>query len=314
MLTRRLYYAAALAVSLLFYILYPHWFAWYLFVLLMLILPFDVLISLPGILTQYMALTAPYTLEQGEEGTLVVTALRGKAFPSGSLNALLRIKSDDTAVSRRINGIGAHRDRYDLAIDTSHCGVISYELRRFWVISILGLFSMPFKPDIRVAVLVAPLPVKPPRDVSLPQLAGLVPKPGGGAAEDHELRQYRPGDPVKTIHWKLSAKHDDLIIREAMVPPPQSRLVRAAQWGSPDERDLVLGRARWVSGYLLENDLPHFVKLGDHSPVMEITGPDDFIKCLYYVLNRDEKRVPAASYPPGYFSWVYFVDGARGEE
>ncbi len=34
------------------------------------------------------------------------------------------------------------------------------------------------------------------------------------AEEPGEIRAYRPGDPVRRIHWKLSAKKDELLIRE----------------------------------------------------------------------------------------------------
>lgn len=34
-------------------------------------------------------------------------------------------------------------------------------------------------------------------------------KPRVGAyAEEHELRPYRPGDPMRTVHWKLTAKQE----------------------------------------------------------------------------------------------------------
>lgn len=34
------------------------------------------------------------------------------------------------------------------------------------------------------------------------------------AKQPGEIRKYIPGDPVQCIHWKLSAKKDDLLIRE----------------------------------------------------------------------------------------------------
>ncbi|MBR2633811.1 MAG: DUF58 domain-containing protein, partial [Lentisphaeria bacterium] len=42
------------------------------------------------------------------------------------------------------------------------------------------------------------------------------PKPGGGYGENYEIRQYRPGDNLNQIHWKLSAKVGDLMLREPM--------------------------------------------------------------------------------------------------
>ena len=33
--------------------------------------------------------------------------------------------------------------------------------------------------------------------------------------EPGDIRPYRPGDPIRRIHWKLSAKRDELLVREA---------------------------------------------------------------------------------------------------
>ncbi len=41
---------------------------------------------------------------------------------------------------------------------------------------------------------------------------------GDDPSETFGLRSYRPGDSIKTIHWKLSGKMDDLVIRELGLP------------------------------------------------------------------------------------------------
>ena len=43
-----------------------------------------------------------------------------------------------------------------------------------------------------------------------------------------EVREYRPGDPVRLIHWKLSAKRDALLVRSyALEPVPMEKPVTA---------------------------------------------------------------------------------------
>ena len=37
-----------------------------------------------------------------------------------------------------------------------------------------------------------------------------------------DIRAYLPGDPVKRIHWKLSAKKDDLLVRETAAEPEEA--------------------------------------------------------------------------------------------
>ena len=260
-----------------------------------------------------------YTLEQGEKGFLTIAVLSEKPFPSGTLKMYLQIKSNERSVLRRLRCAAAAGGRAAFKINTSHSGVTAFELRRFWATSLLGLGSIPIPSRSGAAVLILPAPVKPPRLVSLPRAVPLRPKPGGGFSEEHDLRPYRFGDPVKTVHWKLSAKHDSLIVREALSPPPHGRLISAAQWSSAEELDLILGRLLWVSAYLLERGLHYYVKLGEHCPVSEITEPEDLIKYLYHTLFPGsgaagmETAAQGGPSAPERFTWVFKVDAADGE-
>ncbi len=43
-------------------------------------------------------------------------------------------------------------------------------------------------------------------------------RPGYDPAETFEIRKFRDGDKVQSVHWKLSAKMDDLVVRERSLP------------------------------------------------------------------------------------------------
>lgn len=43
-------------------------------------------------------------------------------------------------------------------------------------------------------------------------------KAGGDPSETFAIREYRPGDPIRQIHWKLSQKTDALMLRELGLP------------------------------------------------------------------------------------------------
>lgn len=38
--------------------------------------------------------------------------------------------------------------------------------------------------------------------------------PGDDPGETYDIREYRSGDSIRQIHWKLSGKLDDIMIRE----------------------------------------------------------------------------------------------------
>ena len=306
--TRRITYASALIGSALFYVLYSHWFSWYLLVLLMLLMPFDLALSLPGMLTRKIALAAPNVLEQGADAVLTVTTIAEKPFPARYVKAWLMVLCDDFAKMCRLI-CGAERgSRYEVAIDSSRSGLTVFTVKRIWTISLIGLFSMPATAGCRAAVLVLPAPVKPKNIIALSRGVILRPKPGGGFSEDYDLRRYRPGDPVKSIHWKVSAKFDAIIIREPLVPPLHSRLVHVAKWEDAGQRDLILGRLRWVSDYLLKWEMPYYVRIGEEGPVAEVTNAADLIDYIYRRLDSTSQAVPAPPSLPARFAWVFRID------
>ena len=85
-------------------------------------------------------------------------------------------------------------------------------------------------------------------------------KPRVGAyAEEHELRPYRPGDPMRTVHWKLTAKTGEMIVREALVPCRARALLLVERRGGPDALDRVLEHLCWLSARLTQQGASHTV-------------------------------------------------------
>jgi len=309
--SRLVTYVCALIGAALFYILYPFWFSWYLLVLMLMLLPFDLVLSLPGMLTRRVAVAAPKVVGQGEDRMLTATTLQKMPFPARCIRAWMRIYGDGVSVWYRLI-CGAERgSRTQVEIDTSRSGITVFEITRIWPVSLIGLFSIPASVSCRAATLVLPAPVKPPDIVALPRGVVLRPKPGGGFAEDYDLRHYRPGDPVRSIHWKVSAKFDSIVIREPLVPPSHSRLVHIMKWDEAEQRDLILGRLMWISDYLLKWELPYFVKFGNDGPIMEITETGDLTDYLYRVLDGKARTLRPHPNVPARFTWTFRVDARK---
>jgi hypothetical protein len=174
----------------------------------------------------------------------------------------------------------------------------------------LGLFSLPVSAGGKGFVLVMPPPIEPVNTKALQHGTNLRAKPGGGYSEEHDMRNYRQGDPIKNIHWKISAKFDSLIIREPLEPPPHSRLIHIMPWNCEAERDLILGRLRWVSDYLLKWQLPFYVKFDDNPVVTEVEQESDLIDFLYYVLGAAANKPKKLEQIPLRFSWVFRIDAS----
>ena len=101
-------------------------------------------------------------------------------------------------------------------------------------------------------------------------------KPRVGAyAEEHELRPYRPGDPMRTVHWKLTAKTGEMIVREALVPCRARALLLVERRGGPDALDRVLEHLCWLSARLTQQGVSHTVLWPGESGVVHTALVDE---------------------------------------
>ncbi|MBM6695174.1 DUF58 domain-containing protein, partial [Pseudoflavonifractor capillosus] len=82
---------------------------------------------------------------------------------------------------------------------------------------------------------------------------------GTPSMEDYDLREYRPGDPLRSIHWKLSSKHDSLVVREPVKTGLPQAAVIVDLFGDGDRLDQVLGRLWTVCLNLLGREIPHTI-------------------------------------------------------
>ncbi|HUM60486.1 MAG TPA: DUF58 domain-containing protein, partial [Clostridia bacterium] len=65
--------------------------------------------------------------------------------------------------------------------------------------------------------------------------------------EPGDVRAYLPGDPVRCIHWKLSAKKDDLLIRDTVITQEPAEEIRKS---IPDAEADRKPLRKWLPGVL----------------------------------------------------------------
>jgi len=314
MIIQRYIYAATLVASFIFYLLYSPWISWYLFVLVLILLPLDLLVSLPGMLTKGLLLFAPPVLEMDDEASVKLTTTYIKSYPVRCIIAKLQVTGDDFSALNSLNCPAEKDAQQTIKINTSYSGVTIFELKQISVVSLLGIYSLPLKAGYKKAVLVLPPPIKPTNTMALQQGTHLRPKPGGGFSEEHDMREYRQGDPVRSIHWKASAKYDSLIIREPLEPPPHSRLVHIMKWQTATQRDVILGCLRWVSAYLLKRQLPFYLRYADRAEVAEIKQESDVADFLLGIFDDSTGNIQKPSRIPARFSWVFRIDARSADQ
>lgn len=283
MAINRLLYSGLLILSLIFYFASGIWFSWLLLVLVLALPVVSLLVSLPAMLSCHLDATMASTVEQGDSATLHLRLHSWHFLPTPEVQIRLNLRTRDRDRDMRYLSRLSRTDGV-LNLPTDHCGFLVPEFRRGRVFDMLGLIRLPLKMPKLAPMAILP-PDRPP--VPMPQLdqflhQQLKPKPGGGYSEQHDHRSYRPGDPVKDIHWKLSLKTEELVVREPQ--EPLRRKVVLAIWTphGAESRTIHYGNFRWVSSWLLEHEVAHSAvfMVGKDIQLQEIHTQDDILSAL----------------------------------
>lgn len=108
---------------------------------------------------------------------------------------------------------GRDRDVLAFPVAAEHCGQAVLELKRAAVYDYLGIFRLPFGKKSRERTVILPQMWPVPLAVEAAYMEILQ-----GAGEEKEgdllLRDFRPGDSMHRIYWKMLAKGGDLQVRD----------------------------------------------------------------------------------------------------
>ena len=290
MIKNWIFYLLSLAATLVFHACYFEWFSWF-FLLLMLGLPgFSLLVSLIAMVKVRIGLEVPPSCTRGEPAYVTIQA-RGSFLPMPQCRFRLRVEQVMTGSLSYVKEEAPGTDSWYEPLDTAHCGLLRCQAEKVRVYDYLGLFWLPMPKSEVVELAVEPAAVPPAR---LPNLSHFLarrrrPKPGGGFSEEHELRDYRPGDSLRDIHWKLSVKTDRMIVREAQEPVKEQTLLTFDLTGTPEQVDSTLEQLSWLSRWLLDHDTAHEIRWIDPTNCemaqASIRAPEELEQLLRQLLH-----------------------------
>ena len=274
MYIRRTLYLLALALAFLGQILDVGYLFHYLFALVLTLPLLGLAVSLPAMLTCRAAVAAPGSAVRGEKAAwslvvygpvpLPLSLVKGWGFQYNHMTedvSIHKIALKGIVPARPGSAAGAS-PRETWAADTAHCGLLEFRVERLWVCDCLGLFSLPVRRVHRATLPVYPAAEDPGR-LDLPEDAGRArPAPRGKAAagEDYELRPYREGDSLRLIHWKQSAKRDELVTREPLEDRRPLVVLTLDHFGAPEVMDRTLDRLAGYAEALLARERPFEVR------------------------------------------------------
>ena len=193
-----------------------------------------------------------------------------------------------------------------VTLDTKSSGMLLCTLENVKAYSYLGLLALRPREVDAVGCIVMPRPEAPFNMDSLDALPPVFlrfrPKPGGGYAQEHELRPYRPGDGVNAIHWKLSSKTDEMIIREPLEPVDEGTAVLLQGL-----READLAHLYWLSLRLCAANIKHSIHFSG-SQVAQVENETDCLRAMRRLLSCPGEACGDVN---GSYSRVFLVD--KGE-
>ena len=263
---RRLIYLLVLAGVFLFQITNDNYLACFLLALCIALPLLSLALSLPGMLRCRVSLSpSPGHLPRGEAGGWTVEVDTFGGLPLARLTMRLtvgnRLTAEHSTRKLKLGGVARRRPE-TIDAPTAHCGLLELRADKLRVCDYLGLFVLPLKTPAPARIACRPIPaacqpVEVPdalRGASNPKSAA-----HAGSGEDYDLREYRPGDPMRAVHWKLSSKWDELIVRERAESWYPLPLLTVDLFGTPEKLDALLDRLTGMSRALLGVQRPHAV-------------------------------------------------------
>lgn len=252
MLRARLLYTAALLAAFLFHVFNISYIAWFLWMLTLFLPLLALALSLPAMLSCHIVIMPEaYTVQRGEKAGWNIELRNRFKLPVSHMTWVFKSTNCLTGLQYAEKMVLDGREPESVLwqqAETSHCGRLECHIEHIRVCDCLGLFAIR-RPSVEASIVSVPLavPVKP-----LPGMAEnadgyvLRHRCGGRPGEDYDLRAYRPGDPIRSIHWKLSSKREELIVKETLEMQNTPFLLTFDHFGTADDMDQVLDK---MDGY-----------------------------------------------------------------
>lgn len=205
-----------------------------------------------------LQMEAPAVTQKGRSAALHIAC----CFPTRVTGILCVENSVTGEISRRrlvLNG------EQTVLLESDYCGCLrcSVEKLRLW--DLCGLLPIPVPSTLTKRILVMPdtFPVTISMETAPAQSEDCQEyaqdRRGQDRTETWQLRDYVPGDSLRQIHWKLSSKRTQLVVREPACPVDRSLLLFVDRtWGetTPQQADAIMEAAVSIAQALTEQGQP----------------------------------------------------------
>ena len=244
--------------------------------------------------------------EKGTNATGTLTVTNRSVLPKPRLCVTVscrNLRTGEAVESElELSLLSRQKKQIEFSLDCPHCGKVELSVTAVKLSDVFGLFDRRLPCEERKSFTVLPRLFEP--SVSLEHSDMAMPdsdtysahKPGSDPGETFAMREYVPGDAVRSIHWKLSEKTDKTMVRQFGLPVVNevALLLETAGAASADETDAITEVFASISAALASRDIQHHIFWRDTKTdeLREycVTGEEDFGVMLEELLELPPKE------------------------
>ena len=176
--------------------------------------------------------TAPARVQRGERCLLRLTAVRRCPLPVAPMEALVHLgpcSLERLTLAEDSRG----GQTVEIPFAAGHVGVSAVGVETLKVTDVFGLFEKTLHPRetfSELLVLPRPFTLEPLVFAPLDQGMGTMARATEDLSSPSDVRAFQPGDAMKKVHWKLSARRQELMVRRFEEPIlPESLILMCAK-------------------------------------------------------------------------------------
>lgn len=175
-----------------------------------------------------ISVSAPSGAQEGKDNFFIIEACTAKKlWAAGELVITICEKNEmfGNARERKLRlQLKEEKNHYKIPLACGLCGEVQITCKEIYAYDLLKLFRVRMDPFRAIRMIIYPRKVNLQVELSqttigAPKSEGMMQnRKGNDLSEIFDIREYVPGDDIRSIHWKLSSKTENLILREASDP------------------------------------------------------------------------------------------------
>lgn len=288
-------YSVTLISAFVFFLCYKMWVSWILLIVILMIPVLSLIMSIVASRTMKFHTDCQTSVLIGTPTSINITT-SGLASYFSFCRVKMTVTDHMTGVSKKHVFMIHDNGTSKIPVDTRHCGSFSYRLTWLSVYDLFGLFHINTNLNKNNEIFVKPVPSMPER---MPNMYGFKAKnlrrSKQPTSEIYDIRDYQIGDPLRSIHWKMSAKKDELLVKEPLEEYGGHSRVLLKLTADRDELDLHLGQILFTSRFFIEHETAHRIRVipPDKGEVaFEVESETDLERAIVNILRM---RIPKES-------------------